>query len=302
MSAQGIAGMVVLFHPDDLVIGNVSTYLSDLDALFVVDNTPEPDAALVESLRALPRVTYLPMGDNEGIARALNVGAQAARRLGYEFLLTMDQDSRAFGGMVSSLARVMEREPRAGLISASQLNERLGSGYDEVNTAITSGSLLRLAAWEDVGPFFESLFIDLVDDEYCLRLAVAGYRVIKCYEALLLHRLGDWQQHRWFVIGRVGSPNHSALRRYYIARNTAIVGDLYKDRFAQWWATQRILRARELQLVALFERDRLRKLAMARRGMRDARASILGRYPDRLHEASAEIEEVRSTGKLTFRD
>ena len=37
----------------------------------------------------------MPIGENRGMAAALNAGAVLAVAAGYDFLLTMDQDSRA---------------------------------------------------------------------------------------------------------------------------------------------------------------------------------------------------------------
>ena len=55
----------------------------------------------------------------------------------------------------------------------------------QVLTPMTSGSLLDLSAYEAVGPFMDELFIDQVDNEFCLRLRAAGFSVLEAGEATL---------------------------------------------------------------------------------------------------------------------
>ncbi len=39
-----LAGVVTLYHPDDEVLGNIESYLSALEVLYVMDNTETPDS------------------------------------------------------------------------------------------------------------------------------------------------------------------------------------------------------------------------------------------------------------------
>lgn len=293
-----VAGVVVLYHPDASVLENVMSYLSDLEVLYAIDNTPAQDSVAMKGLLAHPGVVYVPLGDNTGVAHALNVGARMARDDGYQYLLMMDQDSRAFSGMVPALMSVMGSEPQAAIVASSQPGDDLGEGWCDVMNPITSGSLLRLRVWADIGPFFEELFIDLVDVEYALRARCAGYGVLRARGALLLHQLGDARIHRWFWIGRVGSSNHSSSRRYYITRNTLLVGELYGAQFPGWWALEQRLRRNELGLIALFEAERLQKFRLALLGRRHYRERLLGRHPDRIEDATEMIAELRDTKRL----
>lgn len=38
-----LAGVVVLYHPDESVLQNIQSYLSDLDKLYVIDNSENPE-------------------------------------------------------------------------------------------------------------------------------------------------------------------------------------------------------------------------------------------------------------------
>lgn len=278
MPLSRIAGVVVLYHPDDDVIANILTYLDDLDLLIAVDNTPGPDAEFVSKLVALPNVRHLPMGANAGIAAALNAGLGACRDEGYSWALTMDQDSQAFVGMVDALRRCAgDSGPRTAVAAAVAPANRqeVGFGFTDELAVITSGSLTSVPAWESVGGFAEEFFIDQVDHEFCLRCRVRGYRIVSCREAVLLHRLGAQSTHRWFGAAVV-TGNHSAERRYYMTRNTLYMADLYGREFPEWTAAEWSVRKKEFVRMMLFESDRVAKARAVYDGWRDHRRGLLG--------------------------
>jgi rhamnosyltransferase len=84
--------------------------------------------------------------------------------------------------------------------------------------AITSGCLTRIAAWAQLGGFDETLFIDFVDTDYCLRAQRAGWTIAVSAQAQLQHSLGKRSVCQIAGI-ELRPTNHGPLRRYYIARN-----------------------------------------------------------------------------------
>jgi len=75
------AAVVVLYHPElSLLARLLESVLSQVDALIVVDNTPNPSAQFTELFaKYRDQVTYIPLGDNMGIATAQNVGIRKSR-------------------------------------------------------------------------------------------------------------------------------------------------------------------------------------------------------------------------------
>ncbi|MCD4560290.1 hypothetical protein [Lelliottia nimipressuralis] len=88
--------------------------------------------------------------------------------------------------------------------------------YFDVDSTLSSGSLIPKKAWEVIGGMRDDLFIDAVDHEYCWRLRYAGFKVIRNKNALLAHRLGDGRFKIMNVVS-VGMP--SPFRHYYATRN-----------------------------------------------------------------------------------
>ena len=86
-----IAGMVTLYNPDELISENICSYLDDIHKLYVIDNSDNSNKML---LPQNSKIIYMPNYKNVGIASALNIAAKAAIADGYNWLLTMDQDSK----------------------------------------------------------------------------------------------------------------------------------------------------------------------------------------------------------------
>lgn len=281
--AERVAAVIVAYRPERAVLVNLASYVDQVDAVYVVDNTEEPESGFAAEVARDERVTYVANNRNLGIATALNQGARAARDAGFEWLLTMDQDSTATPGMVEALMRCALAEPD-GIGVVSPVHRQVGGeprevepGCHEVLTAMTSGNIVSLAALSRVGWFMDELFIDQVDNEICLRLRRAGLQVLESGDADLLHRVGQIRKHRFPYPAY--STNHSPLRRYYIARNRLWVGRMYAKDYPEFERFERRQMLKDVVKIVLYEDRKWAKLRMIRRGLRDARAGRLGAYP-----------------------
>jgi rhamnosyltransferase len=285
VDASGVAAVVVLYEPTAVVADNIASFADQVATVFVVDNSTTPHRAAIELVESLDNVVPISNGANIGIASALNVGVRAARDAGFEWVLTMDQDSTATPGMVEALLSCAVADPaRVGLVSP--VHHQVGGeprtvapGCHEVLTAMTSGNIVSVSALDRVGWFMDDLFIDQVDNEICLRFSRAGLRVLESGDADLVHRVGDVRKHRFPYPAY--SSNHSPVRRYYITRNRLVVGRMYAADYPQFWRFERAQMLKELVKIVLYEREKGRKLAMMWRGWRDYRAGRMGPYSER---------------------
>jgi len=277
-----VAAVVVLYRPQASVLQNLVSYADQVDRIYAVDNTECPDDGLESALRAFPHLVYLANRANLGIATALNQGVRAALGQGYPRVLTMDQDSTATSGLVEALGACMDSDPAIGLASpvhqqVGGLQKPIGPGCRDVPQAMTSGNLLRGEAFQKVGGFMEELFIDQVDNEFCLKLRSAGFRVVEAGQAVLHHRVGDVRRHRfpWPCY----TTNHPAWRRYYMARNRLVVGARYSKKFPGYLRFEMRQLAGEVVKILLYEERKLLKIAMILRGIHDALRGRLGSHP-----------------------
>jgi rhamnosyltransferase len=281
-----IAGVVVLYRPSADVLENIRSYIGQVGVLYAVDNTGDPDMSFVSELERIPGTRYLPNGRNLGVATALNIGARRAIDDGYEWLLTMDQDSTATPGMVATMLACLSHPGAESVGIVSPVHVQVGGAPLEtrgrctvVLKAMTSGNLVRLSAYAAVGPFMDELFIDQVDNEFCLRLRTAGFAVVEAGEAALAHRVGDVRRHKFPV--PMHTSNHSPVRRYYITRNRFYVGRMYRAQFPEYRRFELGELAKDVLKILLHERQKLLKLHMMVLGFLDYRKGKLGPYLSR---------------------
>ncbi len=278
-----IAAVVVMYNYDDRIINNIESYINQVDNIFVYDNSEAQNEDLAKKVNALPRISYYYNNDNLGIGKVLNMGAQKAVGEGFEYILTMDQDSRATPGMVRKLLVETQKKDLSpiGIISPFHTNLRdhapKNKSTQEVMSVMTSGNLLNLQAFQEAGPFKEDFFMDYIDHEYCLRLNSKGFKVLRVNRAILKHQLGEGTSRRFFF-KRLLTTNHSALRQYYITRNRLFVAKEYRKKFrSHCYQDLRSFFFSILKII-FFEKYKAKKLSMILRGIKDYRRGKLGKY------------------------
>ncbi len=277
-----IAGCVVLFNPTEDVLTTIGSYQRQVERLWVIDNSTQKNKHVIAILTQQPTVIYVDNGDNQGVAHALNRAANAAMRAGFDWLLTMDQDSALPPDGVAKLitfTKSLSRLP-VGIVTATE-NPKLRPSDEDgrwVSFVITSGNLLRLSAYRAVGPFLEPLFIDWVDHEFCARLEAAGYWMIELDRVRLTHRLGQSKTLRLGNATVLRWVSHGPERGYYKVRNILFVSTLHKKTLSM---TIRWLYAIEVVKVVLktilLEDQKAYRLRLLGRAVRDGLTQRLGR-------------------------
>lgn len=271
-----LAGVVVIYNPSDNILNSIASYNNFVEELYVIDNSENKNVELVNKIKSqFKNIVYVANPSNLGIAKALNMGAELAVKKGYSWLLTMDQDSFVNSDMIRILCEFIEHNEnqRIGMVSPFHLCvEKDKPSTEEINqkvlTTMTSGSILNLKAYKEIGPFIDEFFIDCVDTEYCLRLNKNNYRVFKLHNAVMKHSLGRAKTHN-FLFFKANCTHHSAFRRYYIIRNRWLVMDMYKSMFPSFILHGLKYTLKELLFVILLEDDKFNKLKCMFKGFVD---------------------------------
>jgi rhamnosyltransferase len=277
-----IAAVVILYNPDKEVYNNIMTYLDQTDKLFIVDNSEKVNYSLTEKIKLLKNTEYICNNSNIGIAAALNLGAGKALNEGYDFLLTMDQDSKASSGMVEKLLKIINTSDKIGIVAAEHVNPDIQEEpktkiIKEIVYTMTSGNLVNLSAYKEVGGYLEKLFIDHVDHEFCLRLNRYGFKIIKAFCAVVYHKVGTASKKKFFN-HYLYPTNHSPVRIYYRTRNRFFVDNLYKNIFPEYVKEDRWNMRREILEIILYDDERMKKIKMMFKGYSDFRHNRLGKY------------------------
>jgi rhamnosyltransferase len=285
-SAQQVCAVIVTFRPSQQLLENVSLLLEQVGDLIIVDNDSFGTSAnLLKEIQTCPRTSIIFNSSNEGIAAALNRGLKHGIEMGYRWLITFDQDSTVSPGLVKSLQRCLLVEQQAAIAAPTYINRNLRTSINkersengEVKSVMTSGMLMPAWLFNHIGFMNEALFIDFVDDEFCRRTRAAGYRIIQCDEAQLLHSVGRPTKFRLFGC-EFETTNHSAGRKYYQTRNHLWTLGRPTLRVEWWKETAKAMKnmAWDTFKIILVEEDKLKKILRIAQGALDAIAGRMGK-------------------------
>ena len=296
-----LVGVVVTFRPDEAVVENLAAVVVECGRVLVVDNGSSPEAQA--RIAAVAGVELIPLGQNRGVATALNIGARRARAAGCRWLVTFDQDSTPRPGMVAALRATAAAHPHAAVV-APRIHEgqwtesgyrwirrhpgcpwwfqRVSCSADDlpaVTVAVTSGSMIDLGVWQELGGFADELFIDYVDIDYCLKVVRSGRDIAVSAGANLDHKLGA--RRSGTILGREFRPmHHPAFRHYFMARNRVWTWRHHARAVPHWAAFDASFAAYNALRVLAFEPAKWRKAKAMMLGMWDGMWGRTGPCPE----------------------
>ena len=287
-----VAAIIVSYNPDKNLLDSVNLLISQVEKIIIVDNgSIEEKRKDISSIKDIDneRIEVIFNEENLGIATALNIGVREALKQGFNWILTMDQDSKASKDMVEKMFEVynnIDEKERKSILSIfpNFVDERIQSieensvmnTYEYVDADITSGNLVNAEVFDKVGFFDDSLFIDLVDTDFCMRLNEKNIKMIKVRDAILYHSLGESQSVK-SIFGKFNTSNHSALRRYYMTRNRFYIWERYKDLNSFTLNRDKKLFKKEFIKIILGEKDKVNKIKMVFKGYKDYKKGVRGK-------------------------
>lgn len=255
---------IVSFNPDTkLLQSNIEAIKDQVTQIYVVDNGSNNINAVEELVDQYNSVQLIKNTENRGIAAALNQCCKASAGDGYQWIVTLDQDSVCPEHFVDGLSQFTDINEKVGIIAPLIVDRSVGvighhpNGYSEVRTCITSGAMTNLTIWNELKGFDEKMFIDSVDFEYCYRVRKAGYKVIQTDWVQLSHSIGNATMCR-FLFWKFKNTEHSAFRDYYIAQN-----NVYYPKKHHLWAhfiRGNFRNIRSIFVVLLYENDKVEKV------------------------------------------
>ncbi|MDX1798213.1 MAG: glycosyltransferase [Candidatus Lokiarchaeia archaeon] len=279
--SEKIAGVVIIFNPNPDVLGNIESYLHQVDLLFLFDNSEVETQYIIKFAKENKKIEYLFNGKNLGIGEPINKAADLSIENGFKYLLTMDQDSNAQYNLVREQLRIFDLFQNIAIVSPWIIDKNYpvkSNAYVpyEVDYCITSGCLLNLKAFQKVGGYNEKLFIDYLDFDLCFRIRESNYKIIKNPQVNIFHSVG--QLKNW-KIGPFNffSTNHPPLRLYYRTRNRLYIRKIYRNQ-KKFFRKDIIKIVKEIVKIILVEVNKLEKLKMIVLGYRDFRKNKLGKF------------------------
>ena len=298
-----ICSGIITYNP---TLTDVNTCLealcSQVERVIIVDNASKNVKGLQEVVSKYTNVTLVKNSQNIGFAKALTQVFEWAKSQGFNWVLTLNDDSVVPSNMISEYKKILENQGSLVnqknaknskiAIVCSLLKNRLDGtilhSKCHEDECITSGSLTSVEAWEKIGGFDEWLEIDGVDFDFSRRLARAGWKIVECQNVIMEHQIGKARSIN-LIIKHPIVWNHNANRKYYIARNMQVV-----DYKMGTYSYAKSLRAvvRDMIFVALWEKNKFAKISAMIRGFKDGQKKIRQMRKNKCTKSTAEQNAV----------
>lgn len=229
---------LILYKPSiDLLKKVIESVVSQVDCLWISDNTPDGFSPITILCEFGHRIRYEKMDGNVGVAKAQNYAIKYAIENNYDYIFFLDQDSISPDNIVDNLiAKFMELEDEGinvGGVGPQPYDRDTNKAYlpnikkghfiktdvKEVTEIISSASLIKTSLFRRIGMMDELLFTDNVDHEMCWRAtAKEGYRFFMITSILLSHKLGEGDRHFGGITIKIATPFRTFFqyRNYFI--------------------------------------------------------------------------------------
>lgn len=277
-SEENTCAIIVTYRPDSAFPVRLAETRRQFPYVVIVDNgSDQAQISMLSGLVEDDKVRFISNPRNLGVASALNQGIKLVSDKNFEWIVTFDQDTKIFPDMLKTLVQVFENcGINRILIGANYWNVNKQSNFLTCNsksrhfqqrkTLITSGTLISLNTFRDIGLFREDYFIDSVDHEFCLRARSNGYRILISCKPGMSQTIGnDRREVGWFR--RHISFDHSPTRKYYIARNSVVTINSYFSREPVWSMFQILRLIADIGAILFFDSEKSKKLGAFARGV-----------------------------------
>ena len=279
---KALSSITVWYNPSQQDLESIKTYNSFFEKIYIIDNSSKDNNNLAAQIS---NALYVPNNENLGIARALNIGCKKAMEDGFKWVMTMDQDSSWNKDVLEHyLSAVCSNTDETIKSFAPKHRNEIKSlvgdikykledkDVNDVNfpaKVMTSGNIISLETWNNIGHFNEELFIDEVDHEFCYRLNHAGYKICEFQNIYMVHTLG--------LVKKTLLPRpckHSGLRLYYIFRNMLYI----KKVFPQEYKSQHYKKYMTFAIIQKCLEFKFKDLNYIRQGIKACKKNKFGKY------------------------
>ncbi len=277
------AALVVTYYPDKDVFENILNIQNQIENFVVVDNSNIPSSFPKELKGDL-----IKNQNTGGLAGGINKGIKYLLKKypNIEGIFIFDQDTKIPENYINSMINFKKsiKDPKVLIYAPNfyDINSKTFASFIKLGKyslkkyycskgkiifptlVITSGILLDVKAIEKVGYFNENYLIDQVDNEYCIRLWISGFKVAVNCDITIYHSIGN-RKRKKFLFLNIKPNNHSSFRKFLIIRNSLLTVKKYFYSPVLIWELSVI--SHEFLSVILFEKEKKKKLKAMLKGL-----------------------------------
>lgn len=227
-----IAALISVYYPSESVKDHVEAVASQVDRVFICDNSPVSNAAFFASVDLTEKLQYICFHENLGLSCAFNQILTDERILWQDddYVFFFDQDSqieeRHIEKMISVYADISKSgwdigclgpayfNTSSGIVEVPKMKKTLFDGVYAVSSIITSSMLCTYGNLRKIGFWNERIFLDMADWDLCWRMKASGKRCCMTEKVIFHHSVGSGEKTIGPLKLRIGQP----IREYYQVR------------------------------------------------------------------------------------
>lgn len=230
--------VVVLYNPAKEELKNILCYAGKVDITYIVDNSPRSNYEQLMEIMNIDhkKIIYKHFPDNPGLCKGMNIGISALRKSGCAWVFTMNSDSCFKNDVISIFREYVTQNDCTDIAILAPLYDfdrhkvNCYNGVRSLKRTMMSGNYLNVEIFEKMGGFLEVLFVDGLDNDYCIRCLKKGYRILECGQAVMEHM--PCKTHTLSVLGRKFMYGYDSVKRYYgHGRSLAFLIKRYKTAY-----------------------------------------------------------------------
>lgn len=195
--------IMVLYEPADSEITNIKKCVDMVDKMIILDNSIAEHYGMFQGFSE-DKIIYKCYNKNVGLCAALNDGMRIAAKIGCKWVLILDADSVIVSDIVNVYENYIDTNNTTdvAVLSPVHLFDRSKAHpYDGISIrkwSMTSGCYYSVNVFKELGGFFEELFVDCLDQDYCYRAKEKGYKIVECGQAIIEHYPAQTRELKFF--------------------------------------------------------------------------------------------------------
>lgn len=222
--------VTVYTYEPELLRQSMLTYAHHVDKVFICDNNPNSVGDEYNSIASeFSNVRIIVNHSNDGISKPFNRIWRENTGKGYDYLMTMDQDS-TFDDFKLYIECVSKYKGEPAIITPNynhNFDFKEGETLKPLPKFITSGTLFPFPILEELDGFCEDFLVDGIDIDFAIKATRAGYKILCCRDGNIKQRFGNPIEYTFFGRKLIGSE-YNTRRLHDIFRNQIIILRRYK--------------------------------------------------------------------------
>ena len=196
--AKIMAGIVLYNAEIERLLMEINSVLPQVDQVCLCDNGSTNIALIEKRIGISDEIVLLKNEENLGIGTASNQICAYADQSGFEWVLMLDHDTVCPPNLIDTYKQFAE-DTSLGIMCPNVVDKELvhnkykstGTKKTEyIERCIQSATFVRISAWKKCRGFNEWMFIDFVDFDFCKRMELNGFKILRCNDVTVDHQLG----------------------------------------------------------------------------------------------------------------